>query len=863
MIGQRLGHYLIIEQLGAGGMGEVYRAEDLRLKRSVAIKVLPPDLNGDPEARARFIQEAQAASALDHPNICTIYQIDETLDGRLYLVMNCYHGQTLKDRITRSRQAGPAPADQPETAVSGPAPVARETPDRAEPAAGQLPTGTVTVRLQAARPITPDEAAGIASQVAEGLAATHQKGIVHRDIKPANIFLTGDGRVKILDFGLAKLAGPSSLTQSGSTMGTIAYMSPEQAAGREVDHRTDIWSLGVVLYEMLTGQLPFRGKFEEALIGAILNDEPSFPAGSGCQISASLQAITCRCLRKQAGERYQTAEEVLADLRRAGSTSVPGGPAKQTMDQPERQVFHFRPVLLAGLLVLALFAATWLLWRWLAFPATPENPSSLPAPVAATPASGPVSPPIWQNSIAVLPFVDLSSRKDQEYFCDGMTEEIISRLSRIRTLKVTSRTSVMRYRNTLKSIKEIGGDLGVENILEGSIRREKDTVRITVKIIRVQDDSPLGSYDFNGRFTGIFDLQNKVARSIVSALQVQFSATVLEAGKSARPSSLEAYENYLKGMSRINNHYLKTLSSRDFDESVQLLKQALIIDSKYALAYFGLAWAHSSRYYARTYNDPVAVDLKLALKYFETAYPLAPDLAETNLGLAYSQYVQKDYDQAFAAYRRAAELNPNDSLVLYMGGFLSSRLGLYRQASLFFNRAREVDPYYAAPYVFDAYVYTETGDFANAAPLYRKSLELSPNILLIWQNFAVCLIARHRLAEAEEMLQRAESLDPHSPDHPYYRSLLLAAKGEKTKALALNQPSEYLYCLLGMKEEALALIQNRFHSGHGYKYLEMLHNPIYASIRGDPRFHEIVNRLKTVHEERLQKYGQLLDDRQP
>ncbi len=462
MIGKTISHYKILEKLGGGGMGVVYAAEDTKLKRKVALKFLPPEITCNDEIKKRFIHEAQTASALDHPNICTIHEIDEIKpttkepgNGQMFIVMACYEGESLKIKIAR-----------------GPLKVA-ETID-------------------------------IAMQIAEGLAKAHQKGIVHRDIKPANILVTEDGIVKIVDFGLAKLTGRTMLTKEGTTLGTVVYMSPEQARGEKVDHRTDIWSFGVMLYEMVTGQLPFRGEYEQAVVYSILNEDPEPPTALRSGMTMEMERIILKSLAKKPEGRYQHVDEMLVDLKSIRAKTMPKGETIEAKtevirtDKPSRKPNPRRRIAIFGILLLLIVTATVYLWvqkTWQPF--------------------------IHQKvskKIAILPLINLTGDPSQTYFCDGMTEQLITNLSRVPELKVIARTSVMRYKNTKKDIRQISKELDAPYVLEGSVRKSDKRVRITAQLIEAKEGTHLWANDYDRNLRDIFAIQDDVSQSIAHAL---------------------------------------------------------------------------------------------------------------------------------------------------------------------------------------------------------------------------------------------------------------------------------------------------------------------------------------------------------
>ena len=410
MIDKTISHYKVLEKLGGGGMGIVYKAQDTKLDRFVALKFLPPNIGADDEEKKRFILEARAASSLEHNNICTVYEIGETQDGQIFIALAYYDGETLKKKIQKG-------------------------------------------------PLKVTEALDITIQIAEGLAKAHGQGVVHRDIKPPNIMITNNNVVKVLDFGLAKLSGQSRITTAGTTLGTIAYMSPEQAAGDKVDHRTDIWSLGVVLYEMLTGEVPFKAEHERAIIYMIMNEETLPPSSLDRKIPHQIDSLFAKLLQKDQNKRHQNVEELIKEL-------------KTIKDEIET--------------------------------------STIAAKVKA---------------IAVLPFENISPDKENDYFSDGLTEELIINLSRLKNMRIISRTTSMQFKGTKKDIKTIGREIGARYIIEGSVRKAGDNLRIAAQLIDVENDSQLWAESFKGKLADIFDIQEKVSKDIVDALMLKLSPT--------------------------------------------------------------------------------------------------------------------------------------------------------------------------------------------------------------------------------------------------------------------------------------------------------------------------------------------------
>jgi serine/threonine protein kinase len=481
MIDKIVSHYRILDKIGEGGMGVVYKAEDTKLKRTVDLKFLPSELTRDADAKARFVHEARAASALDHPNICSVYEIGEDVEGRMFMVMPHYEGATLKEIMARGSITKAIPAG------GG--------------ASGKLPVA---------------DAVAIATQVAEGLVAAHAKGIVHRDIKPANIFITKNNMVKILDFGIAKLAGSKTkLTKTGSTVGTVAYMSPEQAMGKEVDPRTDIWSLGVILYEMLAGAPPFQGDYDQAVVYSILNEEPKSLVKARSDIPSGLEQIIGLALAKDPTKRYQSMEEFLGDLQ-----AVTEGfrPLKASFKPAKRNIFGLRKIYLgSGLVVLAAIL--------LGLNIGGVRNLFLKKAEASV-----------IRSLAVLPLANLSGDPAQEYFSDGMTEELIATLSKISTLKVISRTSVMQFKGSRKSIPEIAAVLGVQGIIEGSVLLARERVRITAQLINAATDTHLWAESYERDLRDVLAVQSEVARDIAREIKVKLTPKSKPAWPMSEPS---------------------------------------------------------------------------------------------------------------------------------------------------------------------------------------------------------------------------------------------------------------------------------------------------------------------------------------
>ncbi len=719
MIGQIVSHYRIIEKLGEGGMGVVYRARDTNLDRDVAIKFLPHALTTDPTEKERFTREAKTAAALTHANIAVVHEIGETSDGQLFLAMECVEGKTLRQVISH-------------------------------------------------RTLSMKQALEVAVQIAEGLSAAHRKGIVHRDVKPENIMLTDEGgTVKITDFGLAKLAGATSLTQSGSTVGTAAYMSPEQARGEEVDQRSDIFSLGVVLYEMLAGRPPFRGDHVAALVFLIVNEEPPPLARDNEQVSPELGHIVSKALEKDRGERYQRADDLLADLRKelrklehpqsgsatTGDATPPARPGAATSASKRRWTLLALGAALAA--VLAFIAINFFV------------PGSAPVPPRA-------------KSIAVLPFKNMSDSKEDEYFSDGLTEDIITQLSRISGLeKVIARTSVMQYKNTTKSVRDIGKELNVATVLEGSVRHSGKQVRIVAQLIDTKTEGHLWADTYDRDMAGIFAIQSDVAQQIAAVLKAALlpeEKTVLE----KRPTAnLTAYDYYLRG-----REYYYRYVKQDNETAIGLFRKAIGLDSGYVLAYAGLADAYAQR----RGNFGMGEEwLDSALAVAASAVDRDGTCAEAHkaLGLAYE--FKGFYRKAVDANRKALQFNPNFAPAVANIGDELAMLGNIVEGIKWRKKALQLDPTRSMNYFQVAMYYDWLTDDENADKYYRQALELQPDNPAAYIRMSGWHFDQGRFEEEARDIEKAFSFDHDTARYNDQQFWLAWCRGDSAGAKALAQ----------------------------------------------------------------------------
>jgi TolB-like protein/predicted Ser/Thr protein kinase len=689
MIGKTISHYRILEKLGEGGMGVVYKTEDTALGRAVALKFLPMELTRDADAKARFIREAQAAAALNHPNICTIHEVGEH-DGQSFIAMELVEGQSLKERIER-----------------GPLPI--------------------------------DDAVSLAAQVGEGLGEAHEKGIIHRDIKPGNIMLTARGQAKILDFGLARLGGDTKLTKADTTLGTVAYMSPEQASGKDVDRRTDIWSLGVVLYEMITGQRPFAGDYEAAVVHSILNDAPEPVTARRSNVPMELERIVGKALAKNPSERYPHVEDMLVDLRGLHSTT-------QTYRPPQRakRLGTKGMVAIGGGAVVILVVLILAIRHGLFAPAAPPGERH----GADT-----------RKMIVVLPFENMGAPED-EYFANGTTDAITARLAGVSGLGVIARQSAIQYKKTAKSIRQIGKELGVDYILEGTVQREKpgdptSRVRVIPQLVRVGDETNIWAETYDENMTEVFQVQSDIAERVAAQLDVALLEPERRAMEKKPTENLAAYDDYLRG-----KDYSNSIDLAGTELSVQLLQRAVSRDPQFAEAWAGLSMAYRGLYWA--FDRPGA--LTPGAEAAKRAQELAPDLPETRLALGSVAYVHREFDKALAQFKMAQSLRPNADAANYIGWTLR-RLGRWQDALNHFEDAARLMPRDYSIYA-DGLGITRIllRRFDDAERDYNQMIRLEPQIAYGYIGKAHILLARDADVDAakqiaSEMSRRADVAD--------------------------------------------------------------------------------------------------------
>jgi serine/threonine protein kinase/tetratricopeptide (TPR) repeat protein len=784
MIGQRLGHYRIVEKVGAGGMGVVYRARDEQLERDVALKVLPPGTLGSESARRNFRNEALALAKLNHPNIETVHEFGSQ-DGTDFLVLEFVPGQTLAQMLAR----GPLPEK---------------------------------------------EVIAIGMQIAAALDEAHERGIIHRDLKPANIALTTRGHAKVLDFGLAKLLHPKEevttqhLSESGGVPGTLPYLSPEQLRGDPVDARSDIHAIGAVLYEMATGQRAFNGILFSQVIDAILHQPPTPPRNLNPEISVELDRIICKCLDKEPAHRYQSAKELLADLRRLTASS-----ARNVVPESLRPTVRIskKPLRYVGLGICVVLAV--------AVALVGLNVGGLRDNLFGR-------KPVRIHSIAVLPLSNVSGDPEEEYFADGVTDELITELAQVGELRVISRTSVMAYKGVKKPLPEIARELGVDAVVEGSVQRSGDKVRINAELIEASTDRLLWGKSYERDLSDILTLQGAIAKAIVDEIQVK--VTPQEEGRLVRTQQVnpEAHEAYLAGL-----FYWNKRTAEGVNKSITYFDQAIAKDPGYALAYAGLADSYHSLPELTTV--PIEEAFPKARTAAMKALELDDSLAEPHSALA---SVIEDYDWdwtgAEAEYKRAIELNPGLSNVRANYSNLLLELGRLPEALSQAKTAQELDPLSVPTNDNLCGVSYYAGDYDQSIIQCRKTLELDPMSQQAHRHLGQAYTQKKQYAEAISELKKAIELSHGSSEAIAELGYVYGVSGSKHEAQQilqqLAQPvdghiSHYrlaiVYVGLGENDKALESLEEAVKErSPGVVHLRV--SPIFVEIRSTRRFQKLL-----------------------
>ncbi|MGB8658598.1 MAG: protein kinase [Candidatus Zixiibacteriota bacterium] len=692
MIGKTISHYKILEKLGEGGMGVVYKAQDIQLQRLVALKFLPPHVSDSPEEKARFIHEAQSASALNHSNVTTIHGIEESPEG-LFIVMEHVEGKTIKEIVEKE------------------SPSIKRILD-------------------------------IAIQVSEGLTSAHKKEIVHRDIKSDNIMVTKEGQVKIMDFGLAKLKGAAKLTQTGSTLGTAAYMSPEQASGEEVDQRSDIFSFGVVLYELLTGQLPFKGEHHAAIIYSIINEEPQPVARYNNKVSQEMERVVSKAMSKDKEERYQHIDDLLADLRR------------------ER-----------------------------------KNLEYVKAAITAKPAETP------KPAIAVLYLQNLSPEKEDEYFAAGMTEDIITQLSKIGSLLVTSRSDVEQFRNKAVNIKDVAGRLRVNYVMEGSVRKYGNKIRITCQLIKASDGFHAWADSYDRQMEDLFAIQADVAKEVAQALKITLAPPEIAMIEKKPTLNVQAYNYYLQG----REYYSSAWGNRKgLELATRMFEKALEADSSFALAYAGLSDCYSS--YVMYWIDPKKYWLIEAEKAGLKALVLDPNLAEAHRSQARLYYTEGKFEKAMQEVEEAVKVNPNYGEAWRLLGQYYTHMGQYTKAEKALMKALSVKPTESTLFEAFMHLYSAEGKKEKVEEYFNKGLEIQPHNEFTYSAMSHFFLLQGELEQAKIMAHKSLNIRPQNTDTLLSLGEILMVSGETDSAfhylneLHRQNPGQDIFVDLGYLE---------------------------------------------------------------
>jgi serine/threonine protein kinase/tetratricopeptide (TPR) repeat protein len=794
--GTKLGPYEIEAPLGAGGMGEVYRARDTRLDRTVAIKILPASLSDNADARQRFQREAKAISSLQHPNICTLYDIG-TENGVDFLVMECLEGETLQNRLLR---------------------------------------GLLSV----------EQVRRHGMEIADALDAAHRKGFVHRDLKPSNVFVTRHGEAKVLDFGLVKqeeealtdqptITSPANLTSPGSALGTVAYMSPEQARGDELDARTDIFSFGAVLYEMTTGKPAFPGKTSAVIFKAILDQTPAAPSQLNPEFPPRLEEIIFKALEKDRDVRYQSAADIRADLRRLRrDTERAGGTITSRIDSETQTKtwWHTKRAIIAGVLAVVVVATAAYFFR------ARSNQTI--------------------DSIAVLPFANASADPSMEYLSDGITEGIIDRLSGLPNVKVISRTSAFRYKKGDIEPQKVARELGVQALVTGRVIQRGEDLSVSAELVDTREDKQIWGEQYSRKPADIGSVQQEIASAISGNLRVRLTSE--EKTRLGKPYSAnaEAYQLYLKG-----RYHQNQTTAEGYRKGIEYFQQAIDKDPGYALAYAGLAGSYAGLGGGNAYASPRET-LPKAKAAANKALELDETVGEAHAALGYAGFLSDwNWTKADREFRRAIELNPNNAISHAVYSEILGTQERFDESVAEGERAQKLDP--LSPHALTAlgYAYLSTHRYDEAITQFQSALELDPNAGNIRAQLAWAYGAKRMypqaIAEYEKIPEPERAMTEENQTVTSGMGWLYAVSGRRADALKMVKEFKDLsshayvdpyniaviYAGLGDKDEVFLWLEKGYEQrSSGMPYLTA--DPFWDGIHSDRRYVDLLRRMRST-----------------